>query len=287
MPMLDTPYLGGFFNTPLLFEIQLYIWLFILVIIGVIISELVWRVSFWNPIEPFQGLWYSFKNKSNAAFVFDLRQYWDLVSEGGAKLIFDKSRYDFDTGFLHSILNFINPFAKERITFRDLFRNFRIWLFGTDYSVQTAKMLQGDWEEHPLVTIGRTPAELIFDANHWTDRRSKDREMIARCVDIYNEGNPDDEIHSLDKFYRYATASPQPKIVCPSLELTVDVPWIRVDAAFPLKRYKASWAGFLRQMAEELSNKQQGDINRFAILIFILGIVVVILMFLAKWLKIV
>lgn len=285
--MLELPYLGGTFNTPILFGIQLYIWIFVLIIIGIVISELIWRVSFWNPISPFHGLWYAFKNKSNAVFVFDLRQYWDLVSEGGAKLIFDKSRYDSSTGMIASTINLAKFWSQEHIQFSEWFRNFRIWLFGTDYSVHTAKMLQGDWEEFPLVTIGQTPAELIFDANHWSDNRSKDREHIARCVDIYNESNPDDEIHSLSKFYKYATMKPQPKIVCPGVALTTAVPWTRVDSAFPLKRFKAAWAGFLRQTAEDLANKSTQDINRFAILIFILGTVIVILMFVGKWLHLV
>ena len=286
MSLLTTPYLGGTFNTPILFGIQLYLWLAVGIIIMAIISELVWRVSFWNPMTPFHGLWYSFKSKSNAAFVFDLRQYWDLISEGGAKLIFDKTRYDFGDGFVGSIIKFVNFRSSEHISFAELFRSFRIWLFRTDYSVHTAKLLQGDWDEYPLVTIGQTPSELIFDAYHWTDARSVDREQIAKCVDIYNETNPNDEIHSLSKFYRYATMK-QPKIVCPGVKLTVTVPWVRVDAAFPLKRYKASWAGFLRQMAEDLAGKMQGDINRFAILIACLGVVICILMFIGKWLHLV
>lgn len=287
MQMLELPYLGGTFNNTFLLGIQLYIWLFILIIAGLILSEIIWRVGFWSPITPFHGLWYAYKNKSNAAFVFDTRQYWDLVSEGGAKLIFDRSRYSFSAGLIPNTINLINIKSENHITFSEWFRNFRIWLFGTDYSVHTAKMLQGDWEEYPLVTIGKTPAELIFDANHWTDNKSKDREYIGQCVDMYNEGNPDDEIHSLSKFYKYSTLKPQPRISCPNVVLTVLIPWSRIDSAFPLKRFKAAWAGFLRQTAEDLANKSTQDINKFAILIFILGTLIVILMFVGKWLKLV
>lgn len=286
MSMLELPYLGGAFNYPILFGIQLYIWCFAALIIMLALSELVWVFSFWKPVTPFHGLWFAYKNHSNAVFVFDLKQYWDLISESGAKLIFGRDRYDFATGIVSSLWRFVNPFHQERITFSELFRNFRIWLFNTDYSVHTAKMLQGSWEEYPLVTIGQTPAEIIFDAYHWTDMKSKDREQIAKCVDIYNDSNPNDEIHSLGKFFQYATAR-EPKIVCPNIKLTARVPWVRVDSAFPTHRYKAAWAGYLRQLADDLSNKSQTDINRFAILVVVLGVVVVILMFIGKWLHLV
>lgn len=264
MSVVPYPFLNGLLNNlDPLFHIQVYVWL--LIFLGILCGaeELFFRVTFWNPMTPWHGLFKAWKRKSYAAFICDLKLNWDLTDEAGAKLIFDKERYD-----LIGISSPNDPF-KKRLKAR--FDRFRAWLFDQDFSIHIAKKLQRDWDDAPLVTIGSVPTDLIYDFNHWTDVRSRDREAIAKCVETYNENeiqnnNNPDEIHSLIKFIRYARADP-PKIICPGIELTKKIPITRVEDAFPVRRHKAAWAGFLRQMAEEELNKPNKDINKYAIIV--------------------
>lgn len=244
MATVPYPFLGGMFNTLLLFDVQAYIWLLLGLVVVTVINEGLWRITFWNPMTPWLGLWYAYIRRTNAAFVFDLKLNWDLVSEGGAKLIFNKENYDLITG---------------------RFNRFRMWLFQSDFSVQVAKKLQGDWEEAPLVTIGTKPTDLIFDAYHWTDKDSREREMIARCVEAYNESGPD-QIHSLVKFMDLALNK---KITCPNLRLTIKIPWTRIDASYSTERQDAAWAGFLAQLAKDMIDKPRNDLNKLAIVLLI------------------
>lgn len=252
MGVVPYPFLGGVFNAPdPFFRIQVYFWIILALLFALGMTEVIPRVMFWQPLAPFQGLWKAFKTRTNAAFMFDEKLNWSLTSEAGAKLIFDASDYDIIEGKLN---------------------RFRAWLSGADFSVQVAKKLQGDWEEAPLVTIGRTPTDLVFDAHHWTYTESREREEIVKVVEEYNPDHPEDEIHTLSKAYRYAIEG---KIKLPdNIKLKIKIPWARIDGAFPKLRNDAAWAGFLRSLARKLRENEQMPLNKYALylMLFFLGI---------------
>lgn len=270
MSLVPYPFLGGLLNTPdPLFGAPYYFWLLLAMMIFCGAEELFFRVTFWGPMRPWHGLFKSFNRKSNAAFICDSKLTWDLTDEAGAKLIFDRNRYD-----LIGVSNPSDPFMKRM---KGKFDRFRAWVFDQDFSIHIARKLQRDWDEAPLVTIGVIPTDLVYDLNHWTDKRSRDREAIANCTELYNESEglnakSPDEIHSLVKFMKYATATP-PRIVCPGIELKKGIPVKRVEEAFPIKRYKAAWGGFLRQLAEDDINRPLKDLTRYAIIVVIASVV--------------
>lgn len=75
-----------------------------------------------------------------------------------------------------------------------------------DESIAASREQQRDWDYAPSGLIGRVQNDLIFDGGKWTDLKSPVRAEIERIAETHNEGNPNDEIHTLDKFYRYAIA---------------------------------------------------------------------------------
>jgi hypothetical protein len=62
---------------------------------------------------------------------------------------------------------------------------------------------------------------------------------------------------------------PTPK----GVELYVTIPWVRIDNAYPRKRYEAERGGFIRQLAENIA---RGNYNKPAMSMTMAGVVVFI-----------
>lgn len=259
MAMLTEPFFGGVFNYPILFDVQLYFWLMIAAVLVIVGSELFWRVTFWDPISPFHGLLKASNDGTKAVLVGDLNLDWALLSESAGTIIFDPEYYDF-------------AFSEMGAWVR-----FRKWLFKPDFSSKIAAELEGKKEEPTLITIGNIPTHLIIDTEWWTDRKSPQRLAIKEAAEKWNNENPDDQVHRLSTFHKYCMEG---KIKTPDgVKLQTLIPWARIDAAFPLVRSDAAWAGFVRQLAEKIAQMSSGDLTRWAILILVFCGAIDLLMF--------
>lgn len=259
MALLTEPFLGGIFNYPILFGVQLYFWLFIAGFLIIVGSEIFWRVTFWEPLHPFHGLYRSFIDNTKACLVGDLNLDWVLLSESAATIIFDPEEYDFALAEMGWWIRF------------------RAWLYKPDFSAAIAAQLEGKKEEPTLITIGRIPTHLIIDAQWWTDRKSPQRQAIKKVCREWNKAHPDDQVHRFGTFIRYVDEG---KIIPPEeVVMSYTIPWARIDAAFPLIRSDAAWAGFVRQLAEELAEMSMGDLGKWAIGILVFGGLIDVLMF--------
>jgi hypothetical protein len=263
MPLLDQPFLGGVFNYPILFGVQLYFWLMILGILVIVGSEIFWRFTFWEPITPFHGLYKAYTDNSKAALVGDLNLDWALLSEAGATIIFNPDYY---------------KFAFEELGW---WIRFRAWLYKPDFSAAIAAELEGKREEATLITIGKIPTHIIIDTQWWTDRTSPQRKAIIAAADQHNRDHPDDQVHRFTTFIKYVRAGTIP---CPEgVRLETLIPWPRIDAAFPVIRSDAGWAGFVRQIAEEMHAQAGGDMGKWAIYVLVFSALMCIMMFAGKF----
>lgn len=261
--MLTEPFLGGVFNYPILFGVQLYFWLFILWILVIIGSEIFWRFTLWEPITPFHGLYKAWTDGTKASLVADLNLDWALLSESASTIIFNPDYY---------------KFAIEEMGW---WIRFRAWLYKPDFSAQIAAELEGKRDEPTLITIGKIQTHIIIDTEWWTDRRSPQRQAIIKAITKWNRENIDDQIHRFTTFIKYVNNG---SIPCPEgVVLERTIPWARIDAAFPIIRSDAAWAGFVRQIAEEMNDASNADLNRWAIYVLAFGAAVVVLMFVSKW----
>lgn len=262
--MLKTPFLGGIFNYPILFGVQLYFWLFLLAFLIAVACELFWRVSFWDPITPFKGLYKAYTDNTKAALVGDLNLDWALLSESAATIIFNPDYY---------------RFAIEQMS---AWIKFRAWLYKPDFSAQIAATLEGKRDDPTLITIGTIQTHIVIDTEWWTDRNSPQRKAIIKAVGKWNKENIDDQVHRFTTFIKYVKAG---KIECPEgVVLEKTIPWARIDAAFPINRSDAAWAGFVRQIAEEIPDMEGGgDMNRWAVYVLVFAAGVCILMFVTAW----
>jgi hypothetical protein len=265
--VVDQPFLGGWFNTPI-FGFPLYLLFFPISIILFIISYVVWVKMKWGLMTPFHGLWVAMNGQSDVVFKTDLNLNFVLKSEYGARVIFDRERY---------ISIAIDNSLRSRI--RKRFRP-------GDPSVSIAKLLQGGWDSTPIVNIGSVPASILLDANGWTKEDSQERIAIAKECDIWNEMNESDQVHELQKAWRYMNEG---KIMVPNgVNLYVTIPWIRVDNAYPKSRNAASWGGFIRQIAENIQNgnyKSGLSMTWAGGAVFLVAIAISAMMFLLKFMS--
>ncbi len=215
------PYLffGGAMNQ-MVMGIQMYFWLMLIGILGIVISNVVFYVFFWAPLKPLHGLFTSYQRKENAAFTFDEHLNFVLKSEKKAKLIYNET-------------------------------------------IAEAKKAQPDWETSPSGLIGRVSTELIFDPFGWTDVTSEARKAIDNSVEIYNEAHQDgkDSIHTLLKFSRLLHDG----AVSVPIEKNFRVSWLRIYSAFPQLRLKSAWAGYLRQLAQQLLDDKKSDFSNMGL----------------------
>ena len=117
--------------------------------------------------------------------------------------------------------------------------------------------------------------DLIFDGGKWTDLKSPVRAEIERIAETHNEGNPNDEIHTLDKFYRYAIAGKLGGVTVDHtgakflgiIPLTYRVEWKRIDFAIPQNHVQTQWDGYLRQLAKTLNEDENPDMSTYGYII--------------------
>lgn len=262
---VDEPFFGGFFNTTF-WGVQMYFFFAPLALLLYFAAYAFWVHFKWNMMAPFHGLWYASNSQSEVDFVTDIRLNFALLSEAAAKLVFDKERY--------------NSIAADTSS---QWTRFRMWLRPVDQAVHIAKYLQGKWDSKPMTNIGMLPASILLDAFGWTKLVSPQRVAIAKAVDIWNDANMNDQVHSLTKAWQYMADGIIP--VPDGIELYVTVPWTRIDNAYPKKRYEAQWGGFIRQLAENIA---RGDYNKgismttAGIIVFIVCVIFSAVMFIMK-----
>ena len=231
--LVDQPFFGGFLNNTI-FGLQYYLFLIPAAVILYIIAYIFWAKLKWGMMAPFQGLWHALNAGTEVVFVSDLKLNFALLSEAMAKLVFDKERYN------KLVLDTDKWYNRLFLRIKPI-----------DQAVSLAKFLQGSWDSKPMTNIGSVPAGILIDAFGWTKPISQQREAIRVEVDLHNDKNPDDQIHSFSKAWEYMDK----KFINtpPGVELYVTIPWVRIDNAYPQKRYEAERGGFIRQLAENIA----------------------------------
>jgi len=249
--LVKDPFMGGLFNNTL-FGIQYYIFFIPLAGLMYLVAYIYHVKLKWGMMHPFQGLWYALNAGTEVVFVTDLRLNFVLLSEAMAKLVFDKERYN------KLVLDTDKWYNRLFLRIKPI-----------DQAVSLAKFLQGSWDSKPMTNIGSVPAGILLDAFGWTKPVSPQRDAIRVEVDLWNDTHPDDQIHAFSKARDYMEKGiiPTPK----GVELYVTIPWVRIDNAYPRKRYEAERGGFIRQLAENIA---RGNYNKPAMSMTMAGVVV-------------
>jgi hypothetical protein len=260
---------GGVFNIEFM-GLQLYYYMWALILVVAVATWVIWYYGKWKPFAPLHGLYHAYKAGSNVAFIFDANLIGEMVAEKDAKCIFDYSKYDYDLG----ILNFVQRklFYYPTVFLDDIdFMHAIIYKFGgVNKDVEIARKLQGgDWERSPSAVCGGVPLDIIIDTDNWTLRKSEQHKAIERCCLLWNESNPDDQIHSYSKFQKKLLAK---EIQCPGIKQDHVVSWTRVDAGFPMDLEESDWAGKRRQMAEQEFNQDAISKNKMALYVLLAGV---------------
>jgi hypothetical protein len=152
-----------------------------------------------------------------------------------------------------------------------------------DETVKEAKEGEKDWEVAPSGLIGRVLNDLIFDGGNWTDVNSSVREHIERYAAIYNETNPDDEIHTLGKFYKCLCENKMGP--CPEVKRNFRVDWKRIDFAIPPDHVQTQWDGYLGQLAKRMNEIENADVSMYGYIILGLSAMICIGMLVIKFIK--
>ena len=276
--MATALFMGGIFNIvdPIL-GWQLYIWGNILLIVLAGFCAVIWHFVKWKPLTPFHGLYYEFKNGGNTAFIFDGDLRGEMVAERVAKCIFDYSKvqYVLPTD-KYPVINriarwfFYYPTAYEGVHIDPL--RALLYKFGkVNKDVDIARALQnGEWERSPSVICAGVPVDIVIDTDNWTIPHSKQHVAIERCADIWNEANPDDQIHSYSKFQRYLLEG---KIACDGVQTEAICEWARVDGSLPTNLKDNEFAGKKMQMAISADEHDQSFLNQLGIKVLLGGLV--------------
>jgi hypothetical protein len=263
--LVDQPFFGGIFNTSF-WNTPLYIFFIPVALLMYFLAWAYWAHLRWDMMAPFHGLYVAMTSRSDVIFKTDVNLNFVLKSESGACLVFEKDRYN---ALVEHKYKFLTSISKK--------------LKPVDQSTDFAKFLQGSWETKPVVNIGSIPASVLLDANGWTKDVSQERAAIAKECDIWNDMNPDDQIHSLAKAWQYMSEGKMP--TPPNVKLYTDVPWVRVDNAYSSSRNPAAWGGFLRQLAEVLANSAANkglNMTWAGIIVFVSCLGISALMFVMK-----
>jgi hypothetical protein len=267
--MASVLFLGGFFNTQIL-GIQLYyfIWLGILILAGAL--WLIWYYGQWKPFAPLHGLYFAYKAGSNVAFIFDATLVGEMVSESMAKCIFDYSKWDYEISGGGRFAKYFFYYPTAFLDDIDFLHGIVYKYGGVNKDVEIARKLQnGEWERSPSAVCGGVPLDIVIDTDNWTLRNSPQHKAIERVAMLWNEANPNDQIHSYSKFQKKLIAG---QITCPELKTDHMVSWTRVDAGFPMDLEESDWAGKRRQMAEIEYNQDQMSKNKMALYVLIAGV---------------
>ena len=286
--MTSVLWLGGVFNTSL-FGIQLYIFGWVGLCVLAVLIHLIMYYGKWKPYGPMQGLYYSHKAGSNAAFIFDAPLHGEMVAEWEAKCIFDYSKWDYDLSDVPTIsLPVIGKWLKSWLFYYPTayldnidFLHAIIFKFGkVNKNVEIARHLQGgEWERSPSVNCGGVDVDIIIDTDNWTIRTSPQHRAIEAAVTLWNETNPTDQIHSYTKFQRLLLDK---KILCPEVKKEVSIDWTRIDKGLTTNMEASEYIGKKIQMAEIEYNASQMMKNKMAVYVLLGGVGLAILMIVVR-----
>jgi hypothetical protein len=269
--MASSLFLGGILNIQdPIFGLQLYYYLFVLILVIAVVTWVLWYYSAWKPFTPLHGLYHAYKAGSNAAFIFDSPLHGEMVSEAAAKCIFDYSKYDFDLSALNYIRSKLFYYPTVFLDDIDFVHGLVYKFGGVNRDVLIAKKLQGgEWDRSPSVNCGGVDVDIVIDTDNWTIRSSPQHRAIERCASLWNETNPDDQIHSYSKFQRKLLEG---KIECPEVKKETWVDWTRIDKGFTTNMEASEYIGKKIQMAEMEFNKDEAMKNRLALYVLLAGV---------------
>jgi len=272
-------FMGGILNVTL-FGIPLYFfsWAFLLVIAGLI--WLVYSLVSWKAFEPLHGIYYAFKAKSKAAFIFNVNLQSELISEAKAKCIFDYAKdfagmnpvkYDFKTNEFVELPILPGPLGAFQRRFWyypsafldiDLLHGMLYKLGGANHDVEIAKKMQNyEWDAKHSVTSGGVLIDMIFDANNWSVQTSPEHKICVRLAEVWNEQNPKDQVHAYSKLQRYINEG---KIAAPyGFKSTFVCKWARTDCGCPVIINNNAMAGARRQMAADLVDQNKHPFDKW------------------------
>ena len=145
-----------------------------------------------------------------------------------------------------------------------------------NFDCKIAQHLQnGEWDQYPVVNCGGILVEMVFDSNHWCERRTRQHKAIVKSAREWNKENPKDQVHTYVKYQRYLDNG---KIIAPA-EINVDylVPWVRIDAGYPFDIRNVEDSGKRRQMAKTKESKVSGEVSKWTWILLIAAFLVLIL----------
>jgi hypothetical protein len=295
--MATSLFMGGIFNIadPILgIPLYMWSWLALLILIGIAWAIMYYRG--WKPLAPLHGLYYALKNGSSVAFIFDALLIGELVAERDAKCIFNYAddAYEIEIPEVPALIRSVivwfylktfyyptkylkNISPLEAIVFK---------IGKVNKDVEIARLLEGGiWERSAAVVCAGVPVDIVVDTDNWTIKTSRQHKIVSKTAREWNEINPDDQIHSYQKFGNYIMDGKMP---CPEgITISKIVPWQRIDAAFPLDLDKNEWAGKIRQMAKDQETADAAGLNKFAIWVLIIGVLFAFVMLLFRFITIV
>jgi hypothetical protein len=151
-----------------------------------------------------------------------------------------------------------------------------------NFDCKIAQQLQnGEWDHYPVVNCGGIPVEMVFDSDHWCERKSRQHKAIVKSAREYNELHEKDQVHTYTKYQRYLDNGTIEKP--PEINKDYLAPWIRIDQGFPTNLKNVDWAGKLRQMAKTKENKDKGELNKYTLWLIVAGIILLIFIMLLKF----
>ena len=292
--MTNGLFLEGIFNIidPVLgWTLYMWSWIALLILIAVAWAGMYYRG--WKPLAPLHGLFYALKNSSTVAFIFDSTLVGELVSERDAKCIFNyATEYDYEieipetripglqrlvTWFYTKTFYYPTHFLKHITLPQAIIYK----IGGVNKDVEIARLLEGgEWERSASVVCAGVPTDIVIDMDNWTIKTSRQHAAIVRTARAWNELNPTDQIHSYRKFGKYLQKG---EFKCPDeLKKSVQVPWQRIDAGFPIKIDENEWAGWKRQKANQLASEEEGSVWKLAIYLGLGGLGFDILILIAR-----
>ena len=272
--------MGGLFNiADPIFGQPMYLYGFGLLLMAAGLVHLAYRYGSWEKFRPLWGMYYAFKAKSKAAFIFNRRMHAELVSEATAKCIFDYKqalsasgpvKYNFDTheyeplsssGLVGKIQGIIWYYPAAYLDI-DWAHQFLYKLGGANHDVDIAKKMQKYlWDDFPSLHSGGILIDFVLDAGNWTIRTSPEHVICERLADTWNETNPEDQIHSYAKLQKYLLMGiiPAPE----GLSVVENAPWTRVDAACPTSTPSNLFAGARRQQELDDLEKRKNPYGQY------------------------
>jgi len=284
-----TLFLGGLFNNvDPFFGIVLYFWEWFFSLLLIVVTHvLLWHL-WWRPHAPFHGLYWAWKDSTNAAFIADKNLVAEMVPERLAKCIFDYSKDEYELDIPWADKPVIGAITRKIWTFAFYYPTrylpnidpitalvFKIGHVNKDVEIAISRQ-NGEWERYPSVICGGVPVDIVIDTDNWTLPNSKQHLAIVKSAREWNKNHPDDQVHSYTKYQKYLIEGNKTgeKITCPpEIKQEFLVPWTRIEIGFPMDLEESDWAGKRRQMAaDKQRDKDQADKRQMALVIAVVGL---------------